>query len=62
MVKDSALTPRWLRFDPLPGNIPILWAWPKRKKENEKKVFSSDPLKNNEKPVYIKIESVYEIS
>ena len=31
MVKDSALSLLWLRFDPWPGNSSMPWVWPKKK-------------------------------
>ena len=35
MVKDSALSLLWLRFDPWPGNFCMPWAGPE-KKERER--------------------------
>lgn len=34
-VRDLALSPQWLGFDPWPGNVHMLWAWPEKK--NRKK-------------------------
>ena len=36
-VKDLALSLLWLRFDPWPGNIHMLWAQPKKKKRKKDK-------------------------
>ena len=33
-VKDPAWSLRWPWFDPWPGNGHLLWAWPKKKKNN----------------------------
>ena len=30
-VKDLALSPLWLRFNPWPGNFHMLQEWPKKK-------------------------------
>ena len=33
VVKDPALSVRWLRFDPWPGNFCMPQAWPKNKEK-----------------------------
>ena len=38
VVRDSALSPLWLGFNPWPGNFCMPWAWPKEKKRRKRKL------------------------
>ena len=46
-IKDPVLSLLWRRLDPWTGNFCLLWAWPKKEKENlqvnEYGSFEDDP-------------------
>ena len=42
LVKDLALSLLWHRFDPWPGNFPMLRAWPKRNKFRSSRCCAAD--------------------
>ena len=43
-MEEVAFSLAWNGFDPWPGNFPMPWVWPKKKKRKEKKTESLTEL------------------